>query len=165
MKARYIFALLCLLLLSATPAQAFDCSLAEQQWSDTQPPVNLTHLFCGEVNRAGKAVGYHATLGDRSEGEARIERLLLPRDRHGVYAALVCRDDAPEQACKRSTLFPDELSQAQVLAVVLQAYEQREWLDRRGKWCGPSDLGYAVEGWLLPDREAINTAWPARGGC
>ena len=156
---------LALLLLAAAPARAFECGDAGQVWSETSPPVNLTHLFCGEVNRRGEAVGYHATLGARSEGEARLERILDPPDEAGIYVALVCRDEAPARACKRSTLFPDHLSADEVLTAVLQAYGQRVRLDRRGKWCGPTDLGFAVEGWLLPGREAINTAWPARGGC
>lgn len=149
----------------AAPAAAFDCGGEGPVWSQTEPPVNLTHLFCGEVNHRGEAVGYHATLGARGEGEARIERILRAPDAEGVYAALVCRDEAPARACKRSTLFPDALDAEAVLAAVLQAYAARERLDGRGKWCGPSDLGFAVEGWLLPGREAINTAWPAPGGC
>jgi len=154
-----------LALFFAVPAAAFDCGGEGPVWSRTEPPVNLTHLFCGEVNRRGEAVGYHATLGESGPGEARIERILRPPDEAGIYVALVCRDEAPARACKRSTLFPDALDAETVLAAVLQAYAARERLDGRGKWCGPSDLGFAVEGWLLPGREAINTAWPVPGGC
>lgn len=162
---RLFAALLPLLLLAGGPVAAFDCTTPGPVWSETSPPVNLSHLFCGEVNRRGEAVGYHATLGRRSEGEARIARLLQPPDDKGIYVALACRDEARARRCKRSTFFPDSLDAEAVLAAVLQAYHGRERLDGRGKWCGPTDFGFAVEGWLLPGREAVNTAWPVPGGC
>ena len=29
-------------------------------YSNTDPPVALTHIFCGEINKKGKAVGFHS---------------------------------------------------------------------------------------------------------
>ena len=29
-------------------------------YSNTKPPVALTHIFCGEINKKGKAVGFHS---------------------------------------------------------------------------------------------------------
>ncbi|MDF2094576.1 EndoU domain-containing protein [Aquibaculum arenosum] len=157
---------LCLLLVTlSAPVRAFDCTSEAPHWSETTPPVNLTHLFCGEINRRGDAVGFHATLGEATPGEAEIDKVLRPRDAHGIYVARVCQPNAPGRQCKRSTLFPDDLDGEEILAAVLEAYHQRQWLDGRGKWCGNSGLGYAIEGWLLPHREVINTAWPAARGC
>lgn len=149
----------------SAPVQAFECSEDTQRWSESTPPVNLTHLFCGEINRRGDAVGFHATLGEDTPGEAEIDTVLRPRDEHGIYVVRVCQAEAPGRQCKRSTLFPDDLDAETILTAVLEAYHQRTWLDERGKWCGESGLGYAIEGWLLPRRHAINTAWPAPGGC
>lgn len=164
----------------ATAGELVTCAEGGPDWSASQPPVNLRHIFCGETNRRGRAVGYHALGGTREPGEARIEAVLEPLDRHGVYRARVCivASGAPaeeagqrEVGCKRSTLFPDAWSEARVLAAILGAYRQAVAdgsVDARGHWRGPSGAGFDIEGWLLPTPAGapprINTAWPAYAG-
>lgn len=154
---------------AAAAAKLVDCAADRPQWSASVPPVNLRHVFCGEVNRRGRAVGYHALGGAREPGEARIAAVTAPPDANRVYAARICLEpEAPPSAagpplCKLSTLFPDDWSEAEVLAAILNAY-RRGAVDGRGKWRGPSGRGFDIEGWLLPGEERINTAWPLRDG-
>ena len=42
----------------------FECTskspTSPPEYSNTKPPVALTHIFCGEINKKGKAVGFHS---------------------------------------------------------------------------------------------------------
>lgn len=136
-------------------------------WSQTRPPINLTHVFCGEVNRRGRPVGYHALAGERTPGEAEIVERRPAAGPDAPYEAQICvqPDEGGRPRCKRSTLFPDDWSQDEVVAAILQAWRDRTRLSRAGQWCGPSGRGFTVAGWLLPGREAINTAYPDLSGC
>ena len=48
----------------------FTCNIGSpvgpEVWSNTQPPVSLTHIFCGQINNAGQATGVHG-LGTNSQ--------------------------------------------------------------------------------------------------
>jgi hypothetical protein len=157
-----------LLVCLAGPAQALevDCRRPEVQWSATEPPVNLTHIFCGEINGRGRPTGYHARPGGIDPVDARVVEIEDGPNGLGVYTAQVAvrRPSSGWQAAdeKFSSFFPDALTPAQVLELVLAAY--RESGDTRDKWRGESGLGFQVEGWLLPDDHPlagrINTAWP-----
>lgn len=34
-------------------------------WSNTNPPVALTHIFCGQINKKGEAEGFHSFSGQQ----------------------------------------------------------------------------------------------------
>ncbi|MGO1118473.1 EndoU domain-containing protein [Rhodovibrionaceae bacterium A322] len=151
-----------------------DCQAPRAQWSKSSPPVNLTHIFCGEVKASGKPTGYHALAKERTAGEALVARLLADPNSAGVYKARVCMGpEAPKAgepksetgACKFSSMFPDDWDQEKVLTAILHAYETsgkgqgKDGLPK-GKWRGKSGQGFLIEGWLLPNAERINTAYP-----
>ncbi len=62
MKLRAFLSVLVLLLLAAGGVFARSPSRSPS-WSRTSPPINLTHIFEGEINKRGKPVGYHARPG------------------------------------------------------------------------------------------------------
>src|SRR5688572_6858301 len=58
-----------------TPApSAVEASL--EPWSDTEPAVNQTHIFLGDLNRRGKPVGFHSRPGGKDPTTARLVRII-----------------------------------------------------------------------------------------
>jgi Bacterial EndoU nuclease len=130
------------------------------QWSATDPPINETHLFSGEINKRGRPVGFHARPAGRDPANARVVKIDREPNRFGVYEARVeiRKSFFDKWLSKRSTMFPDTLSRQMVIEAVLNAYRNRT-TEGATKFRGPSGLGFTVEGYLLPDGR-INTAYP-----
>lgn len=126
--------------------------------SATEPPINLSHVFAGEINRKGRPVGFHARPGGRDPSGARVVRVLEGPNRQGVYVAIVeIRGRHGGWLEKRSTFYPDRMSRQQVVTAILHAWRRRT-TDRAEKFRGPSGLGFTIEGWFQNGR--INTAYP-----
>lgn len=141
---------------SSAPAAApsFD-----EEWSDTDPAINLEHVFEGQINRRGKPVGFHSRPGGRNPDGARWVRRVSGPNSTGVYIAEVeIRSGSGRWLRKTSTFYPDSLSREEVVAAILHA-----WNDRRdlggGKFQGDSGEGFTIEGYTLDDG-GINTAYP-----
>lgn len=128
----------------------------EKQWSDTQPRINLTHLFHGEINKKGKPVGFHARPEGQDPTDAGLIEVKDTANMSGVYTAQIWVRD--QNKTKFSSIFPDRLSWQEVIQAVLYAYEHRTSGENL-KWRGPSGLGFTIEGWLLENGD-INTAYP-----
>lgn len=127
------------------------------EWSPTDPPINLTHLFEGQINRRGKPVGFHARPGGRDPANARLVRVLDRPNRAGVYTADVEIRDGGRWLPKGSTLYPDALSRRDVIDAVLHAFHERT-SGGAEKFRGPSGRGFTIEGYFQNGR--INTAYP-----
>jgi hypothetical protein len=131
-----------------------------EEWSATSPPVNVTHIFAGEINKRGKPTGFHSRPGGQDPATARLVRIVDRPNRAGVYTAEVeIRAGSPgsQWLAKRSTLYPDRLDRAAVIQAVLNAYRN---LTTGGgeQFRGPSGQGFTVEGYFQNGR--INTAYP-----
>ncbi len=131
----------------------------QSKWSLTQPPVNLEHIFRGEINRRGKPVGYHSRPGGADPENARVTRITAGPNRLGVYEATVeIRTKEGRWLRKRSTFFPDQLEETQVIEAILHAYHNHTSL-QSNRFSGPSGKGFIIQGYLLEDGR-INTAFP-----
>jgi hypothetical protein len=130
---------------------------AAEEWSRTRPPVNLTHLFEGEINRRGKPVGFHSRPGGRNPSGARVARVLDRPNRAGVYTAEVEIRSGSRWLSKRSTLYPDRLDREAVVRAILNAWSRRT-SGNSEKFRGPSGQGFTIEGYYQDGR--INTAYP-----
>jgi hypothetical protein len=131
-----------------------------EEWSATSPPVNVTHIFAGEVNTRGKPTGFHSRPGGQDPATARLVRVVDRPNRAGVYTAEVeIRDGSPgsQWLAKRSTLYPDRLDRAAVIRAALNAYRNRTTGDGE-PFRGPSGQGFTIEGYFQNGR--INTAYP-----
>jgi Bacterial EndoU nuclease len=128
-----------------------------EEWSRTSPPINLTHIFEGEINKRGKPVGFHSRPGGRDPGGARVVRIVDRPNRAGVYTAEVEIRSASGWRSKRSTFYPDRLDQAAVIEAVLHAFANRA-AGGAEKFRGPSGRGFTIEGYFQNGR--INTAYP-----
>ncbi len=123
-------------------------------WSDTAPPINLTHIFAGEINRRGKPVGFHSRPGGVDPLGSGVARPVDRPNRFGVYTAVVWI--GRRGRTKFSTFYPDRLTRAQVIAAVLNAFHKGR---RNGEgFRGPSGLGFTIEGYYQGGR--IQTAYP-----
>ena len=129
-------------------------------WSKTQPPINVTHIFQGEINRRGKPTGYHALFNGKKVKTARIVRVKGKPNKAGVYTAQVEVFDKRSGQWKRkfSTMFPDRMKASEILKAVLHAYKHRR-KGRKTPWRGPSGQGFPIEGYVLKNGK-INTAYP-----
>jgi hypothetical protein len=127
-----------------------------EEWSRTSPPVNMTHIFEGEINRRGKPVGFHSRPGGQDPENARVTRIVERPNRAGVYTAEVEIRSNSGWLAKRSTLYPDRMDREAVIRAVLNAFHDRE--GNGEKFRGPSGQGFAIEGYFQGGR--INTAYP-----
>jgi len=162
MKRRFIFSLVLVLLpgiflagmggILPGPERAIDHRT--RVWSDTRPAINLTHIFAGEINRRGKAVGFHARPGGVDPQGSGVARVVDRPNRLGVYTAVVWI--GRRNRSKFSTFYPDRLTRRQVIAAILAAFGHGQ---RRGeRFRGPSGQGFAIEGYFQNGR--IHTAYP-----
>ncbi len=128
----------------------------DEEWSRTSPPVNVTHIFEGEINRRGKPTGFHSRPGGRDPQNARLVRIVDRPNRAGVYTADVEIRSGSQWLGKRSTLYPDRLDREAVIMAVLNAFQHRA--GNGEKFRGPSGQGFTIEGYFQNGR--INTAYP-----
>jgi hypothetical protein len=161
-KAATLFALL--LVPAALSARGLEAPGFGIKWTTSDPPINLTHIDYGEINRYGEAVGYHHRPNAVDPPGARVERIVQPPDANGVYRARVAlRDPTTGMWIDKkapSTFFPDAMSDDEVIEAVLAAFQTGR---RRGdgQFIGASGRGFAIEGWYQNGR--INAAYPLRG--
>lgn len=127
-------------------------------WSNSKPEINLWHVFEGEINRKGKPTGFHSRPGGQDPADARVVSIKDRPNRHGVYTANIEVRDGGQWKSKFSSFFPDNLSQQEVVEVILNAYKNSSNPNKQ-PWSGPSGLGFQVQGYTT-SRGGINTAFP-----
>lgn len=129
--------------------------------------VELDHILMGEINRRGRAVGFHSRPDSIDPPNARMTERLMPPDANGVYTGKV---EVLNQATgawveKRgfSSFYPDNLSAVEIEAAIRNAYADALRNDRvlpNGGFAGSSGLGFGIEGFAR--NGAIQTAYPVR---
>jgi len=127
-------------------------------WSQSDPKVNLKHIFEGEINRRGRPVGYHSRPGGIDPATSRVNQVKSKPNSVGVYTASISVRDGDQWKEKFSSFFPDNMSHDEVIAAILQAYKNSEKQDNN-RWTGPSGLGFSIQGFTLSGGD-INTAFP-----
>ena len=128
----------------------------DEEWSRTSPPVNVTHIYEGEINKRGKPTGFHSRPGGKDPANARVVRVTDRPNRAGVYTAEVEIRSGSQWLPKRSTFYPDRLDREAVITAVLNAFQKRSGGGE--KFRGPSGQGFTIEGYFQNGR--INTAYP-----
>lgn len=128
------------------------------QWSQTDPNINLWHVFEGEINRSGKPVGFHSRPDGNDPSNARVKSIRDKPNRAGVYTATIEIRDGNQWKQKFSSFFPDTMSRDDVIDAVLNAYSKSS--DRRAQpFEGPSGHGFTIQGYTS-NKGGINTAFP-----
>ncbi|MEW4286197.1 T7SS effector LXG polymorphic toxin [Priestia koreensis] len=126
--------------------------------SASQSPVTghtVEHVFHGQINSIGNAVGYHH---ESMMGGGEILRMLTPPNSRGIYKAEIAvhgkRKDAP------STFFPKDWDRVQVLNAINEAYENKRILNRRSRYYeGTTSEGLKIR-MYLDNQGKIKTAFP-----
>jgi len=132
--------------------------VAGKKWSNTSPNINQAHIFDGEINSRGKPTGFHSRPGGKDPSDARLVSVKDQPNRYGVYTANIEVRDGSEWKSKFSSFFPDNLSEDDVLGIILHAYKNSKNPDGT-PWEGPSGVGYRVQGYTS-GKGGINTAYP-----
>lgn len=126
------------------------------------PQINETHIFEGEINERGRAVGFHHRASGQDPPGARVVRIVDPPNAQGVYRAAVeiFNSDTNQWIWKGplSSFFPDAWSPDEALSEIRTAFYNR--IVTRGRfWEGITDAGLRIGGYL-DDAGDINTAFP-----
>ena len=129
-----------------------------EKLSDTNPNINLWHIFDGEINRSGKPVGFHSRPGGQDPANARVRSVRDAPNRAGVYTASIEIRDGNQGKEKFSSFFPDSMSRDEVLNAILNAYNNSSDPNAQ-PFEGPSGLGFKIQGYTS-NRGGINTAFP-----
>lgn len=145
---------------SSTTRSSSTASLSADlpHWSSTNPEINLWHVFRGEINRKGKPTGFHSRPGGNDPANARVVSIKDQPNRAGVYTANIEVRDGNQWKQKFSSFFPDNLSQQEVIDLIVHAYSNSK-NPQKQPWSGPSGLGFQVQGYTS-SRGGINTAFP-----
>lgn len=99
----------------------------QQGWSATTPPVNLDHVFCGEIRSNGSATGFHARPNAINPTTVVSVDVTQSPNASGIYAGTVTlRNPNGPDPRKFSSIFPDDCSLDQVTASILYAFENRQ---------------------------------------
>lgn len=131
-----------------------------QKWSKTSPPINIHHIFLGDINKRGKPTGFHSRPKGKDPKSARLKRIQSKPNKAGVYTARieVFNQSTQQWREKFSSLFPDKLSANEVISAISHAYSNRD-KSKKQPWSGPSGLGFPIQGYVLNNGK-INTAFP-----
>lgn len=141
---------------TAAPPPGFDCRRDDFEWSAGRPPINLRHVFCGELDddrpegRQGERPGgrpegrpkrLHATVFTQTRNiGSRLER--RSDEGGGIYSAIVVFDGNRR---KFLTFFPDHCSALQNVRSIEHAASNR--LRAHKQW---GDIGLSA-----PDADSI----------
>lgn len=120
----------------------------------------LEHIFIGEINKRGDAVGFHYEDFPGTKGEVILGTESSP-DRHGVYEAEVMVDGVEKQSNRgQSTFFPEDMTAQEVVDAINDAYVNRTFL-QGNTYEGLSETGIVIH-MYLDQNEKIISAFPVK---
>jgi hypothetical protein len=124
--------------------------------------MNIRHIFHGEINASGRAVGFHHRGSIGYQRHARITRMTKSPNAQAVYEAEVEIYD-PHRGrwipkLTPSTFFPDSWSRSQVMDEIKAAFGNISFIGGN-YWEGVSPSGVKIGGYFNSTGD-INTAFP-----
>ncbi len=127
-------------------------------WSETEPKINKTHIFCWEINSRWKASWFHSRRDWINPATAKVARK-ENENKLGIYTAKIEVFDIRKWEYKQkfSSIFPDNMSIEEIEKAILNAWENKKYY-KKSKFRGPSGLGFDIEWYSL--KWKINTAYP-----
>ncbi len=125
------------------------------------PKKTRAHIFHGEINGQGKAVGWHFEDTAKNDEGTRIVKLIGKPDSKGVYRAEVEIKGLKKEAM--STFFPKTMTIQTVVAAVGEAWRARKPVGGKDNYFeGRSKDGLLI-GMYLDEQGEIRTAFPIYG--
>ena len=146
-------------------------------WSQTDPPVNQKHVFCGEWNnRKKRPAGFHSRPAGEAPATIGTLKITQNPDPKGLYGVRWSYTGHPASE-KFSSMFPDTCSRDQVLkSIVYAAKHSKRCPAGAPRWarCGPNkppgetigycraadDSVFAIAFATLKSSNKVNTAFP-----
>lgn len=111
-------------------------------WSNGSPKVNLHHVFCGEINRKGRAVGYHANPNGQTPNTYISHKGGQSANSAGVYQWRKIKLSLEGKTVQKpvSSFFPDKCSQSEITRSIQYAATHVVKSCSNPSWakCGPS---------------------------
>ena len=135
--------------------------LAKLQHTENFTEKSLIHIFEGDINRKGRAGGYHYDMVEGTSASI-IESTKGPvLNDAGIYEAKVEVNGTPKKANGgKSTFFPDSMSPQEVVDSINEAYSNKIYQEgSRGVYIGNSKEGIKIKMFLTDDGKII-TAYP-----
>ena len=135
-----------------------EAALANLQRTERFANGAIKHIFNGEINSKGKAVGYHY------EGPAGTDGRVIPgtksaEDSSGVYRAKVEVNGVRKE--NASTFFPKSWTPQQVVDAINAAYDNRK-RHRNNLYTGTVN-GVTIRMWLNSEQKIVS-AYPYMNG-
>lgn len=118
----------------------------------------IKHILEGEINRRGKAVGFHMENMPTKKGRI-IESTRSIKDKNGVYSAKVEVNGILKDA--KSSFFPTNMIPQQIVNAINESYENREPHFIRNMMKGKTSYGFEI-GMYLDRNGKISTAFPLK---
>ncbi|MGE7219250.1 EndoU domain-containing protein [Priestia koreensis] len=126
----------------------------------SQRPITgrtVEHVFHGQVNRRGRAVGYHH---ESMMGGGEVLSITHPPVARGIYQAEITVNGRRKDGI--STFFPKDWDRVQVLNAINEAYENKQLLNRRSRsYVGTTSDGLKIKMYVNTEGK-ISTAFPLR---
>jgi len=164
--------------LFSAPAQSqVNCSNLAH-WSNTNPPVNQTHIFCGEWSR-NRPKGFHSRPNGINPNTVANFQITQSANNQGIYGG-TWSYAGHSNPTKYSTMFPDRCTQSQVLNSIIYAATHQQNCSSNAPnwaWCGANaptanaenycngddgdDGIFTIAGASFNDGK-VNTAFPLR---
>lgn len=112
----------------------------------------LEHIFEGEINRNGQAVGYHYEKLTNSKAKV-IESTRSKEDKNGVYRAKITIEGKEKNAF--SSFFPKSWTMQQIVDTINEAYENKQ-LESGNIYNGKTNSGITVQMYLTENNKIIS---------
>ena len=135
--------------------------LAKLQHTENFTEKSLIHIFEGDINRKGRAGGYHYDMVEGTSGSI-IEGTKSPTlNDAGVYEAKVEVNGIPKTGNGGySTFFPDRMSPQEVVDTINEAYSNKV-LAYGNKYIGKSSNGLKIGMYIRKSDGKIISAFPS----
>ena len=115
----------------------------------------IKHILEGEINKRGKAVGFH--LEDIPTSKGKIIGEKTKEDNNGIYKAKIEIDGIEKK--DKSSFFPKEWTPQQVIDAINEAYNNKIPINiQKTKFKGVCKSGINIEMYVIDDK--ITTAFP-----
>ena len=135
--------------------------LISQSNNSGNQPLNLVHILDGELNRSGKAVGFHYRPGGVDPAGAQLIQITKPVSSAGIYEGRVAvLNPATGQYVVKvplSTFFPDNFTPDRVNIAIQNAF-RNSGITKDGYFIGDSSFGFKVQGYYR--KNSIVSAYP-----
>ena len=90
------------------------------------PQINQEHIFCDEINRHRRVIGFHSRPGGHNPATVSNFNISQAANAFGIYGGIFTFTVGNIQRQKYSTMFPDSCTKQEVLNSILHAYTNEQ---------------------------------------